>query len=119
MRRFLLRVQFALQGWSKFFRNETNGQIQLVVSAIVIAASFFFGITKAEWLVVLCCIAMVLGAEMLNTAIEKLADHLHPETHRNIGMVKDIAAGAVLFVAIISCIIGLLIFWPYLKNFIG
>jgi diacylglycerol kinase len=116
MKRFLTRVGYALQGWAAFFSNEKHGQIQAVVALVVISAGFFFGITTPEWVQLLLCIAMVLVAEMANTAIEKLADHLHPEQHPNIGRVKDIAAGAVLFAAVISCIIGLLIFWTYLKN---
>ncbi len=116
MRRFLLRVQYAWQGWAAFFRHETHGQIQSVIAMIVLLAGFFFGISRTEWIAVLFCIALVLSLEMVNTAIEKLADQTHPGRHPQIGLVKDVAAGAVLWASVISVIIGGLVFWPYLAQ---
>jgi diacylglycerol kinase (ATP) len=55
---------------------------------------------------------LVLGIESLNTAVEKLADFVHPEFHNKIGFIKDIAAGAVLFAALAAIAIGLLIYVP-------
>jgi diacylglycerol kinase len=112
MKRFFTRVQFALQGWAAFFKNEKHAQIQAVVAVLVIAAGFYFSLSKTEWLFVLGCIALVLSLEMLNTAIEKLADKTHPEQHPQIGLVKDVAAGAVLWASVISVIIGAVIFLP-------
>ena len=111
----MLRVQFALQGWASFFTRETHAQIQAVVAVIVVVAAWLLHISALEWIVVLLCIGWVLSLEMVNTAIEKLADQTHPERHPAIGLVKDIAAGAVLWASVISVIIGVLIFWPYLK----
>lgn len=116
MKRFITRVRYALQGWVAFFRHETHGQIQAAVAVVIVMAGLFFGITKTEWLMVLLCIGLVLGLEMVNTAIEKLADQTHPERHPQIGLVKDVAAGAVLWASAISVIIGLLIFFPYLQT---
>jgi diacylglycerol kinase len=114
MKRFISRVQFALQGWSAFFRNEKHGQIQAVVAVVVVAAGAYFGISIIEWMVLLLCIGLVLSLEMVNTAIEKLADQTHPEHHPQIGLVKDVAAGAVLWASVISVVVGLLIFLPRL-----
>jgi diacylglycerol kinase len=114
MKRFIIRVQYALQGWAAFFRKEKHGQIQAVVALLVVAAGCYFSISKTEWLFVLACIGLVLSLEMVNTAIEKLADQTHPEKHPQIGLVKDIAAGAVLSASVISVVIGITIFWPYL-----
>ncbi|HSC54022.1 MAG TPA: diacylglycerol kinase family protein [Phnomibacter sp.] len=113
MKRFFSRVQFACQGWAAFFRTETHGQIQLVMAILVLAAGLFFSISKIEWIAVLACIGLVLALEMVNTAIEKLADQTHPAQHPQIGFVKDISAGAVLWASVISVAIGVLIFWPY------
>ena len=68
---------------------------------------------------VLFCIALVLSLEMLNTAVEKLADQTHPERHPQIGLVKDVAAGAVLWAAVLSVVIGAIVFWPYLAQWLS
>ena len=115
MKRFITRVQYALQGWSVFFTKETHGQIQLVVAILVVAAGWFFSISTTEWMLLLLCIGLVLALEMVNTAVEKLADRLHPDHHPQIGLVKDVAAGAVLWASLISVVIGLMIFIPYVK----
>lgn len=112
MRRFIIRVQYALQGWVAFFSKEKHGQIQALVAVLVITGGFYFSISKTEWLVVLGCIGMVLSLEMVNTAIEKLADQTHPGHHPQIGLVKDVSAGAVLWASLISVIIGAVIFLP-------
>lgn len=116
MKRFITRVQYALQGWAVFFAKETHGQIQLIVAMLVVAAGFYFSIHTTEWMLLLLCIGLVLALEMVNTAVEKLADRLHPDHHPQIGLVKDVAAGAVLWASVISVLIGLMIFFPYLKK---
>jgi undecaprenol kinase/diacylglycerol kinase (ATP) len=112
MKSFFSRVKFALQGWLHFFSHETNGRIQAVIAALVVVAGFVFQITTHEWLWILLCIAIVIGLEMVNTAFETLANRLHPGLHPDIKIVKDVAAGAVLWAAVISVIIGAVIFLP-------
>ena len=114
MKAFLSRLGFAFQGWRYFFTHETNGRIQAVVATLVVTAGFIFGISAQEWLWVLLCIGLVLGLEMVNTAIETLANRLHPNQHPDIKIVKDVAAGAVLWAAVISVIVGVIIFLPKL-----
>jgi diacylglycerol kinase len=116
MQAFFQRLQYAIQGWKYFFANETNGQIQAVVAILVVGFGWWLQIAAHEWLVVLLCIALVLGLEMANTAVEKMADHLHPERHPQIKIVKDVAAGAVLFAAVMSAIAGVIIFLPRLLS---
>lgn len=70
-------------------------------------------------LAVLLCIGLVMALEMVNAAIEKLCDRLHPDKHTDIKLVKDMAAGAVLWAAIISAIVGLIIFAPKLLTKFG
>jgi len=84
----------------------------LGIAIIVIIISVCLGVNKGEWMVILLCIALVIGLEMLNSAIEKLCDAVHPEIHPFIKYTKDIAAGAVLWACIISGIIGAIIFIP-------
>jgi diacylglycerol kinase (ATP) len=58
--------------------------------------------------------AMVLGVESLNTAVEKIADFIHPDYNTKIGFIKDIAAGAVTFCAIAAAVLFVLIYFPYI-----
>ena len=119
MKAFFTRLKHAFQGWVYFFRKETNGQIQAVVALLVVAAGFVFQLAANEWPWILLCIGMVLSLEMVNTAIETLADRLHPEKHPEIKIVKDVAAGAVLWAAVISVIVGLIIFLPKLWDILA
>lgn len=112
MKAFINRVSFALQGWAAFFSKETNGQIQLCVAIVVIIAGFVFGLNQLEWVITLGCIGLILALEMVNSAIEKLCDLVHPEKHPTIKFVKDVAAGAVLWASVIAVAIGAIIFLP-------
>lgn len=112
MKAFINRVRFALEGWMAFFSKETNGQIQLCVAVAVIIAGFVFGLSAIEWVIILGCIGLILALEMVNSAIEKLCDLVHPEKHPTIKFVKDVAAGAVLWASVITVVIGAIIFLP-------
>jgi diacylglycerol kinase len=114
MKKLIRRFGFALNGWRLFFRTEQNGQIQAVIGLLAIIAGFVFHISSTEWMFLLLCIGLVLGLEMINSVIEKLADHVHPQWHPQIKWVKDAAAGAVLIAALMSAIIGCIIFIPKL-----
>lgn len=116
MKAFLNRVKFALQGWVSFFRREKNGQIQLFIAMMVIIAGFILRVTITEWMILLSCIGVVVSFEMINSAVEKICDHVNPGIHPAIKVVKDIAAGAVLWSAVIAAIIGCIIFLPKLVH---
>lgn len=111
-KRFLEAVLNAFNGLKYFFLHEINGIIQLAVAAVVIALSVGLRISIIEWLIVLVCIGIVIGLEMLNTSIENLSNLVQKEYHPIIKIVKDVAAAAVLWVATISIIIGCIIFLP-------
>ncbi|MEO6539738.1 MAG: diacylglycerol kinase family protein [Ferruginibacter sp.] len=110
---------YAWNGIRSCFVSEPNFRIHSILSIVVIILSLAFHISTYEWIGVGFCIAFVIAMEMLNTAIEKLCDVVHPDIHPGIKKVKDIAAGAVLISAIFSLITGLIIFLPkiilYLK----
>ena len=76
------------------------------------AAGFYFEISNIEWILQLFAIAMVLGIEGLNTAVEKLSDYIQPKFDPKIGLIKDISAGAVMLVSIAAAIIGFIIYLP-------
>jgi diacylglycerol kinase len=103
---------YAINGLVHLFRSEPNARIHLVVLAAVIGAGWYFAIAQAEWLILLLCFGMVISLEAANTAIERLTDLASPEQHPLAGHAKDLAAGAVLWAAIISVVIGVVIFGP-------
>lgn len=99
-------------------RNEPNFLIQLTVALLVIAAGFFFSIRRAEWIMVILSIGSVLAAEAMNTAVEKVCDRFL-ETHDPIiKRIKDSAAAAVLVLSITAALVGILVFYPHVKDWL-
>lgn len=105
---------FAFKGIKFLIKHEAHARIHLVASVLVIAAGFFFQITKTEWIAVLLAISSVFAAEGFNSAIERLTNKIFNGIHPQAAAIKDLAAGAVLICAIVAAIIGLIIFVPYL-----
>lgn len=105
--------QHAFAGIYSAFRSEVNLRIHLVAAILVVLAAIYFEVTKGEWLILGICIGMVLSAEIFNASIERLADVVSPEKDDRIKQVKDLAAGAVLVVAIMAAILGGVVFYPY------
>jgi undecaprenol kinase len=93
---FARRLRFARAGLAHALRVERSVQTQAAVFVLVMVALAVFRPAPLWWALVLLASAAVLAAELFNTAIEHLADHLHPELHPSIRIVKDCAAGAVL-----------------------
>ncbi len=118
-KRDYIGLKFAVRGLGHFFRTQRNARIHAVIAALVVTGGFFFGISSIEWLVVILCIGFVLSAEMFNTAIERLTDIISPGFNEKAGVVKDIAAGAVLVAAIVSVIAGFWIFGPRILELIA
>ena len=108
----LKSIGFAFKGAFKLITTEHSVMVQSTIAVLLIIAGFIFEISRIEWMMQLLAFGLVLGIESLNTAVEKLADFIHPEFHNKIGFIKDIAAGAVLFSAMAAIAIGLLIYVP-------
>lgn len=85
-------------------------QFGLGCLALVLAIYLKLPVVQVE--IIIVCVALVLGLETVNSALEAAADILHPNYHAVIGTVKDISAGAVLVVSLASLLIALLIFIP-------
>lgn len=108
----LKSIGFAIKGVFKLITTEHSIMVQFSLAIIMIIAGFFFQISREEWMLQILAFGLVLSVESLNTAIEKIADFVHPEFHDRIGFIKDIAAGAVMFAAMAAMAIGLLIYVP-------
>lgn len=116
MKKFLLGFVFAFQGLSVLIKSERNFRFHLFAFLCVSIAGFYFQIEKTEWLAILIISSIILTAEAINSAIEKLCNHLHPEIHPSIKSVKDIAAAAVLLSAISAIVIAGIIFLPRISD---
>ena len=105
-------MKFALRGMWLLITTEDSIKAQLFFAIIATIFGFYFDISNTEWMIQFLVIGLVLVAEALNTAVEKVADFIHPDYHKKIGFIKDIAAGAPSFAAIISLIIAGIIYLP-------
>ncbi|HMB99919.1 MAG TPA: diacylglycerol kinase family protein [Flavobacteriaceae bacterium] len=105
-------INYAFRGAILLIKTEASIQIQFVIAILVTIAGFYFNLNTTEWIVQILAICMVMSVEGLNTAIEKIADFIHPEHHTKIGFIKDISAGAVFISAISAIVIGLIIYIP-------
>jgi diacylglycerol kinase (ATP) len=108
----LKSVTYAFKGAIKLITTEHSIMVQFSLGILVTMAGFYFDISSTEWLFQTLAIGFVMSIEGLNTAVEKIADFIHPNYHERIGFIKDIAAGAVLFAALTAVIIGLIIYIP-------
>lgn len=115
MKRLLASFRFATAGLVHVIKKERNMQIHLTIACIVLFLAYFFSVSKLEWMIILLCIGVVISLEAMNTAIERTIDLCTDEYKPLAKQAKDAAAGAVFVFAIISVIIGLIIF---LKRFL-
>ncbi|MGB0787925.1 MAG: diacylglycerol kinase [Marinirhabdus sp.] len=112
VRKRLKGFRCAAKGAYMLIKNEASVQVQVFLAVAVTAAGFYFEISRTEWMLQTFAIGLVLTAEGLNTAAEKIADFVHPGFHEKIGHVKDVAAGAVCFAALAAVVIGCIVYIP-------
>jgi len=110
---------YAFRGLKLFFKEERNVRIEAFIAVAAIILGLSLHINPCEWVGILLCIGAVLSAEAFNTAIEALCDKVEPDKDPIIAKVKDISAAAVLILAIVSAIVGLHIFLPYLLGILN
>jgi diacylglycerol kinase (ATP) len=97
-------------------RNEHNARIHLVIFLGVIIAGLVFRISSIDWILVIISSGLVFISECFNTAIENISDQVTTELNENIKKAKDVAAAGVLIAAIVSFIVGLIVFLPRIFN---
>ena len=107
-------IFYSIKGAFLLLKTEHSIQAQSFIALIFIIAGFYFEISQIEWLIQVLAICLVLCAESLNTAIEKLADFIHPDHNKKIGFIKDIAAGAFFFASIFALLTIYMIYFSKL-----
>ncbi len=119
---FRKRIQsfvYAFKGIRELFVSQPNAQIHLVAMGVILAIGWYIGISSMEWCLIIICMALVLVAEGLNTALEFLTDLASPDFHPLAGKAKDVAAGSVLLAVILCGIVWGIIFIPKITAFFG
>lgn len=114
MKDFFKSFIYALNGIGASMREQRNLKVQTTVALITIGAGCYFDITSVEWGLILLSIGLVMGLEMINSAIESLVDLVTRERIPLAGKIKDVAAGAVLFTSVTAVVVGVIIFRKYL-----
>lgn len=114
-----LRLGWAFRGLFNFLREPQNLWVHLPAAFIVFAVAFILRIDQTEWCLIIIAVALVLVSEGLNSALESLADAVHPTEHPLVGRAKDVAAGAVLLASFAAAAIGLIVFGPKLLALFG
>ncbi len=108
----VLASKYAIVGAIGLVKNEPSIQLQTIISIGVTVVGFVFNISATQWMHQCFAIGLVITAEALDTAIEEIANFIHPAKNPKIGYIKDIAAGAVFFAAITALVIGCIIYIP-------
>lgn len=104
--------KFAGSGIFSAFKSELNMQVHFCLMLLVILCGIIFDISLFEWQICIVLFGVVIGAEIFNTAIETVVDLVMPNINEKAKLAKDLAAGAVLVIAIAAAVVGLTIFVP-------
>lgn len=110
--------KYAISGIITSFRTERNMKIHILVMILVIIAGIVFKLSLLDWIILVIMFGLVISAELFNTAIETTIDMITKEKNEKAKIAKDVAAGAVLVLAVASVIVGLIIFIPKILDFI-
>ncbi|MGM1020927.1 MAG: diacylglycerol kinase family protein [Bacillota bacterium] len=114
-----MTFRYAAEGVMYALRTQVNMRIHVVVALLVIVAGLTLRISRLDWLFVCVAIAIVIAAELFNTAVEAAVDLISPDIHPLAKAAKDTAAGAVLLAAVFAVIIGIFVFYRPLLTLIS
>lgn len=118
-RKRLRSFKYAFHGIWLLVRYEHNAWIHCFAAVCVVVAGAVLGLSVTEWIVITFAVGLVLAAEAINSSIEALADLVSPGYNEAIKRTKDLAAGAVLILAIVAAVVGLIVFVPKFIIFVG
>lgn len=114
---FKKSFKYASQGFREVIKLEKNFQIELAIGATVLVAAWLLPLPNFERALVLLVVGFVLVLELINSALERVVDGFYPKLEPLARVIKDIMAAAVLLGSVFALAIGIVIFYPYLKEF--
>lgn len=106
LRRWTSKFRCALRGVAVAIGEEDSFVVHLPAAAVVLMLASWRGVERLEWLLLVLCIAVVIAAELANSAIERLATRVTQEVDPAVRDSLDIASGAVLVVAAGAAVVG-------------
>ncbi len=109
----------AFRGIYRLLATEQNARIHFGAMIIAGTLAVAFHINHLETAILFFAVVLVFALEIINTAIEKTLDLLHPHEHEMVGRIKDAMAGAVLISAFIALVVAFLIFYPYFRDMLS
>ena len=112
LKKLINSFKYAFIGIITALKKEQNMKIHYLIMTLVIILGIIYHLSTFEWLICILCFGLVISMEMINTAIETTVNLVTTKTEPLAKIAKDVSAGAVLVSAIISAIIGLIIFIP-------
>ena len=112
--RFFRSFAIGAAGLAHAIRSEQNMRLHCLIAVAVAVAGFVFQVAAWEWVALVLSIGLVISAECLNTALERLADRVSPQKHPLLGQAKDCGSAAVLVLAITAAVVGCIVFGPKL-----
>lgn len=107
--KMLRSFRYAARGVGYALSRENNFRYHMLATVGALVTGWLTAFTITEWCIVLMLIGMVYASEIVNTAVEKLMDKLHPGLDPDVGLVKDLAAGAVLVTSVTAAVVGSII----------
>ena len=103
---------YAIAGVKYMLFTQHNFLIHITLTSIAILLGFLLKISNIEWVAIIIVIGLVMSAEIFNTAIEEIVNFISPQKNEKAGVIKDLAAGAVLVLSMVALITGIIIFLP-------
>lgn len=105
--------KYSMAGLRYAYKNEQSMTIHVIVTATVVVLGLLFKITLTEWMICLFLIGIIMATELINTALEAVVDMYTQDYHPLAKVAKDTASAAVFVFSIVSFVVGMLIFVPY------
>jgi diacylglycerol kinase len=106
--------KFASEGWRFALKNDQNLRIHILISLLVFFFSWYYSLSRSEFVVILLLVVFVISSELMNTAVEKTVDLITTEHRLEAKFAKDVSSAMVLTSAIGALVIGLIIFVPHI-----
>lgn len=112
IKKFINSFKYPISGLRYAYKNEQNLEVDICIAVLVVILGFLFKISISEWAILTITVGLVISFELINTALEAVVDLITDKYHPLAKVAKDTSAAAVLILAIVSIIEGLIIFLP-------
>lgn len=116
IRKISKSFRHAFRGLKYSLTYERNFQVEVIAAVFVVALIFIFKVKNWEAVVLVFMIMWVLTMELINTVLERIVDIIRPRIHPYARLIKDVMAAVVLISSVIAIVVGIIIFYPYVKG---